>query len=425
MDAQRYTRAVVGLRCAQETRGLFGVAQHPGILYSVPIDLRGAPEGAAIPFRFRVPLAAIPSLGFLSLPDGQSTASAVRWLLEASVGVRYGADLKMQIGFDVLPRDSSPQPALAPVPVIGEDRRAAVWEQASTPLGFVYAERAATIHVGDTEVSVARESRGREGTFLRTEVRYPELHLDLHVEPASWTARTLRTGVLIGDEPFDAAHRVDARDPDQVSGFLRELLDALAGQELSSMDDTTAVLETKDGGGDRIRLTAVLARAKRVAEAIEAARRKIPPPTGTDAALDEWRALATAVGGTLETARLRIDAEMMNAQAMVRFESVSPPRTLLRFLPAARLDVVNALHASGREALDAAADAHARTDLGDLFRMVVRDIEELRIDEGVSVGFAGVPGLSEGAWSAPDVQRRLELMARLARRLGNESGPYR
>lgn len=425
VGAQRYTTATVGLRAIQETRGPFGSGRYPGTLYAVQMDLRTAKDGASIPFRFRVPDDATPSLPFASRPDGETMASALRWVLDVSVGVRFGASVQMQVPFEVLSRKSSAEATLAPVPVIGEDRLAAVWEQASQPLGFVYAERAASMRVGETEVRVTRENRGRDGTFLRAALAYPALHLDLRVAPASWAASTFRTGVLVGDEGFDAAHRVDARDPAQSAAFLQTLLGDLSGHPLRSMDDATLVLETKDGGGDRVRVTAVLARAKRIAGALEEARGRIPPPSGAEATLDEWRALATAVGGELETARMQIVAEMMSALATIRLEQVSPPRTSLRFVPASPVDPSHRVEASGPKELDAVVDTHGRTELGDLFRMAVRDIDELRIDEGMTVGFAGAPGLSVGAWGAADVQRRLELMARLVKRLGNESGPYR
>jgi hypothetical protein len=315
---------------------------------------------------------------------------------------------------------------------VGSDRLRAVWEAAGAPQGLRY--EAQTLHgqFGETSLVIRRDHMGREGIFVVAELRYPELFLDLEVEPATTVQKVVGGGVLIGDPSWDRDHYVRARDEGQVAAVLREIVPSMQNALLRRMDDRTLLVEVRDPGQSGARMERFVAAAVGLATRVDEVRQALPAPPAMRDALDEWRALALQVGGALETARMRIVGELSTMPAEVRLafdDEGQPFTTWVSVSTPSPLD--ESQRFSWKSEDGPAADAIERTYSGEareLLRILVEDVDELTIEPDRIAACFGVPlGVVRNGrtLTGTAVEQRLSRMARLINLLRGHAGPYR
>lgn len=415
--------------------------------YAVKLSAEQAREGEMIPFQFRVPEDAPPELPFGMRPtaDQRTTACvlSLHWYLHADVGVRWGWGPKLHVPFRVLPRSSRPEdaPLRRAPPTVGSDRLRKVWEEVGARFGLVYEGQALRRQLGATALTIRREHRGRDGVFLVAELAYPPLHLDLVVEPASAVRRVIGGGVLIGDGEWDRDHHVIARDPEQSAIVLRKLhprlprskraelprIDGTRDPELRRMDDRSMTVDVRESASV---LEGFARGAVQLAAIVEEVRADLPPPTAMRAVVDEWRALARALSGSLETSRMCVRGQLggLPAEARVAFAADgSPLCTWLSVEPSTPLDAeqVFAWRAEMGPASDAIA-ARFKGSVAELCAVVCQDTTELDLQpDRVLVRLPHPLGLPPTAHGATFAERKLERMAQLAVALRGVAAPYR
>lgn len=421
VEHNRYSEATVGL-VGTETlyNGPHTYGQNEYMRYRVRVGLEEATEGEMLPFHFRLPstvmcqMDRVPKRGLIAL----------RWELELRVGVRWGRDLVLRVPFQVLPRSSRPgdAPARLAPPVVGSDRLGALWQRVGEPHGLAYGAQRLTRQFGQTHLTIRREHRGRDGIHLVAELEYPELHLDLEIEPAK--GFKMRGGVRVGFDDWDREHHVLARDPAQAITMLKGLVPRMKGPTVERMDDRRLRLTFRDSGQKPAVLERFVASAVHLASYAEAMRQDLPPPTGLTAALPTWRRLAERISGTLETARMRIAgrSEMLSTEVRVAFHRGG--EAMCTWLSVAPRTPLDAEHVFGWRAAEGPLSLPQSGEAGELIRAVANQVEELSIEPeriSVRVGLVGID-----PWLTADrVEQKLNRMAQLERVLRGEAGPYR
>lgn len=428
VGSNRYSEVRVGLRGIET---LYDAADQPrttreAMRYQVRLGAEEAGEGEMIPFRFRLPDDAASDLPASPRPDGARGLFALRWDFELVVGIRWASDLTIQVPFAVLPRSERPgdAPARLAPPTVGSDRLRELWTAVGHPHGLTYDAQALFGRVGETEVVIRRDHMGRGGIFVIAELRYPELHLDLEVEPATAVQKMVGGGARVGDPSWDRDHYVIARDEQQVANVLRAILPAMTGATLRRMDDQRLVVEVRDAGLSRARMEQLATATMALARALERTRGRLPPPTGMDGAVEQWRALADRLGAELETARMRVEAQLgqMSAEVRLAFDGEGAPmHTWLSVAPPSPIDEEHRLR---WRAGDGASVEALSGDAREIARVLIGGADELSIEpERVTVRLGQV--LGRDRLDAPQVEQRLSRMAQLVSLLRGQAGPYR
>lgn len=426
----RYSSVTIALRAVQSRYG--AGAYRPSrehVRYSIRVDVSQAREGEMIPFRFTVPVDVPPEYRQLPRPRAGLGLSALMWELEVVVQSHWSSDLTLRIPFGVLPRSDRAGDAplrFAPV-AVGTDRVRALWEAVGRQHGLTYDEQSLRGRMGETELVVRRDHMGRDGVFLVGELTYPELFLELSVEPASAVSRLVGGDVRIGEAEWDRDHTVSARDAHQSAAFMRALLPALKGARLRRLHDRALAVELRDAGQSQAQLQAFVGGAVRLARRFEELRRDLPPRTGMEAAVIGWRELAQKLGAVLETARMRIAGTIGESAIEVRLAldgDGRPDGTWLSVHPTSPIDDAHCFrwHVSAGPASDAIA-LRFSGEIGQLAAILAHEARELRIEpERVAVCVPSVLGLTLPVEAA---ERRIERSVQLAALLRGQVGPYR
>ena len=426
----KQTSIAIGLRAEQTlyypTRRFTSVA---GRCYQIRGTVSEAREGEMVPFRFVLPADAQVGYSQLPRPDRLPGLTALSWMLEVRVGGGWDGDTILRVPFLVLPRSNRPGDAplrIAPI-AIGSDRLRALWEAVGAEHGLTYVEQSLRGVFGETELVIRRDHMGRDGVFLLAELTYPELFLELLVEPASAMRRLVGGDVRVGDGEWDRDHAVSARDAHQSASFLRGLVPAMDGAKLRRLDDRALVVELREPGHTRSRLAGFIAAARRLAERFEQLRRELPPPTGMERAVSGWRELAGKLGGSLETARMRIAGVVGPHAIEVRLALDAdgrPDGTWLSVHPTSPIDDAHRFrwHANAGSASDAIATRFSG-EIGQLAAILAHEARELRIEpERVAVC---VPAVLGSTLPVEAAERRIERSVQLAALLRGQVGPYR
>lgn len=430
----RYSEIKVGLRGVETIYDGGTVrSQHDALRYQIRLGAEEASEGEMIPFRFRLPDEAHADLAHAPRPGGLRGLAALHWQLELIVGVRWGSDLTLRVPFAVLPASSRPGDApsrLAP-PTVGSDRLRAVWEDIGRGLGLTYEAQTLWGAFGETSLVIRRDHAGRNGIFLLAEVRYPELHLSLEVQPATSVQKMVRAGARIGDPAWDRDHCVLARDAAQVSELLRQLIPAMQNASLRRLDDRMMTVAVRDAGQSRARMQRFCAAAVALARAMEEARRNVPPPPAMRGALEEWRELARRLDAELETSRMRIEGQssLLPAEVRLAFDAGGQPlSTWLSVRTPSALDEEHRFRFT-RGDPDSSLEARFRGEALELMRVITKSASEVEIvPERVSVGLDMVLGVyreQSPMFTAAAAEQRLSRMVRLIAILRGQAGPYR
>ncbi len=432
----RYSEVEVGLvgeRLVNEGADWWG--RHPHARHTIRMGAKEAREGEMIAFRVRLPDDIAPDYGPEPRPGGEPGLSALEWSFEIRVCPRAGTDLNLRVPFRVLPASSRPgdAPPAPPLPTVGTDPLHASWTSVGAPLGLRYDAQTLAARFGETDLVIGRDHPVKGAVHGVAEIRYPDLFLDLVVEPASVVRKVIGGGVRVGDAKWDRDHFVGARDEAQAAGMLRAILPALRDLDLQRLDDRSLVVTLKDAGERREPLARFASGVVRLTQAIEAVRVDLPPPTGLGSALADWRDLARTLNAPLETARMRIAGRLAGygAEARLSFDADGRPlHTWLLLRPSAPIDDLRCLVWRSTDGpADEAIAARFDVATADLALAVCENALELRIEPEAMVlclpAPLGVAAPDGRVMAGAEAMGRLESMAQIASLLRGDAGPYR
>lgn len=365
------------------------------------------------------------------------------WQLECKAEIRWGQDLVLRVPVEVIPLQHGERPRLerrAP-PTVGSERVREVWRVVANAHALTFDGARITGAVGACELSVEREHRGRQGVYLRGQLRYPSLHLSIEIEPVRGSIFGSGGGVRFVGQRWDRNHRVHCRDDSQLQAIAMHLRGGLMPLARARMTDEAFSTEVRNAGVSRSRLNAFVGALVSMARAIEGARRDIPPPAAMVEGLASWTALATSMNGSLETARMAIAGVVAGVTTRVHTHwsaTGQPVSTVVEMdAPMSIAEEHRGLFigASDDEAMALEIDAHgsrARAQPGH-GRGRIEDIDDT---PGFSAIVEGAYRLSIDAEQvaitlpAPIVdalplRERLQAMASWIRSLSGAAGPYR
>jgi hypothetical protein len=278
-------------------------------------------------------------------------------------------------------------------------------------------ERAAEGPHGAIEVRVEWTPRER-ATYLRAALEPPSLGLGLRIGPAG-LLDALKADVSVGHPAWDAARRVDAREPTQASAFLAPLV-AIAGETLVSGTDDLLELERIDPTVSAESLAAFVDLVDLVVAAMPQALAAIPPPRGTSC--DRAAALRAArlVRGTFHPGDLALcgflDERTLDARLVFEDGEAKALRIDVAPVPEGTLHL-----GPGRDVASLASLPEAARSIAASLPAAVT----IAIAGGrARVWVAAIPGMLFHV----DHERVLELAEKavmLARSLGAERGPFR
>ncbi len=433
----RYSSVRVGLRALE------GVRRSPHdrhlmdqVSYEIRLPAATVQEGEMVPFSFRLPADAMCEYESTVRPvASRPTASSLSWVLDLAVSTAFRSDLVLRVPFRVLPasKDGEAPLRLAP-PAVGSDRLRAIWEQVGAPLGLRYEAQTLRGSFGETGLVVRRDHQGQDGVYLVAALRYPDIGLDLTVEPASALRKLVGGGVRTGDAKWDGDHYAVARDEEQAAIVLRKLIRPLRSAQLRWLDDHTLAVAVRDTGASRASLERFVSGAAGLAKYFEEqVRTCLPPPTKMQGVLEEWRSLERTLNARLEPARMRIAGQLGEHAAEVRLEldaQGEPLHTGLAVKPSTPIDAGRQLRwmIDDGPASDAIAPRFTG-ELGERLAVICDGARELLVEpELIALCLPAPLGLAreDGAIvSVAFAERRLERMAQLATLLRANAGPYR
>lgn len=441
----RYSHIQVGLRGVETLyEGKTKRGEREYMRYRIRLGAEEALDGEMIPFRFRLPDDAMAELPWTRRPGGKAGLSSVRWEFEIVVGIRWESDLILRMPFRVLPASKRPgdAPARIAPPSIGSDRLRAVWEMAGRPHGLRYQSQTLSGRFGGTTLTIRRDHLGRSGIFIIAELSYPGLHLDLEVEPASAVQKVVGGGAQVGHPSWDRDHYVRARDANQAAELLQAIVPSMTNAILRRMDDGHLIVGVRAPGQSAARMNRFVGATIQLVRAFEAVRVELPPPHRMRGAVDAWRKLAGRLGGTLETARMRIEGSLgaLRVEVRLAFDDAGDPlSTWLSVEPPGEIDREHELRITGTTVdpfalLDARFDGEVR----ELLTIIARGAHEVAIERGrVAVCLPTLLG-AEGGGELPTIggrgaralspsiaEQRLSRLARLVALLRGHAGPYR
>jgi hypothetical protein len=392
-----------------------------GRRYSVAVNV-GSELGGKAPFRFR----------FEDVPPTFETKTfRHRWELVftprhggviAALAGTFGAhDLVVPVQVVESPSLAARSPTLV-APSIGDSRMQELLAEVvrSRPgwrVEGLALERAAEGPHGAIEARVEWTPRER-ATYLRAVLEPPSLGLGLRIGPAG-LLDVLSADVAAGHPAWDAARRVDAREPAQASAFLAPLV-AIAGETLVSGTDDLLELERIDPTVSAESLASFVDLVDEVVQTLPRALAAIPPPRGTSC--DRVAALRAArlVRGTFHPGDLALrgflDERTLDARLVFEDGEAKALRIDVAPVPEGTLHL-----GPGRDVASLASLPEAARPLAASLPAAVT----VAIEGGrARVWVAATPGVLFGV----DHERVLALAEQavmLARSLGAEQGPFR
>ncbi len=414
VEFNSYKGVVIAL-CGSERISLPRQIDHNELArYQIYLPCDDLIEGRSFPFRMRLPERLAPSFA--------SRLWTIGWEVELTIRIRWGRDLVLRVPVTVIParfRALESKSYRAP-PDVGSARAEAVWTAVAQRHGLTF--HGATMHgdVAGVSVTIRREHQGRRGVFLVAELGYPSLDLDLAVQPRG-RRRGGSDGALWSDR-WQAKHRVEAREPDQLAALAERIRDPLDRLGDATIHDNAARFQLRSGGVSHSELDSFTEAAVVLARGLDEARRAIPPPAAMAPALDRWRHLAADLDGELTTAKMAIECTLGGNPAAIRTEWLpdgSPLETQIELRPTLPLAVDLLVRPSQFASLPVTlADHPAAAAL--ISRAVAGEVRSLELRRDLVAVTLPAP-VSEPAWLAG----RLRLLAELARALASSAPPYR
>lgn len=271
--------------------------------------LDGAPaEGAAIPFRVRLPESATATFACDMIPGHPLRVTTH---LEVRVIVAWGEDAVLTAPIVVTPRSTNPNDARGWVAPVGRERQVLVWRSIAEKIGLVTDEEAQrmTSQRGGVTIAITAEHRDKD-YYLVARLGWQDLGLDLEVGERRWTDALATSLVKSDNDEVDERLRVHLREPAQARAIVDALDDALVFDDVA-IDDRGALLSSRRAPHVADVLELFVLEALTFAEKVDAAISLLAPPILFAADVPSWEALATRLRGRLERGRMWIhDAQV-------------------------------------------------------------------------------------------------------------------
>jgi hypothetical protein len=402
--------------------------------YSWKFATRTVDEEGALgrEMRFEVPIPAAVQ------PSCEGPVWRWEWWIEARAITQWKRDVALSAPLTILPRGwvrpggGAAAAGIAAPPTIGSDRVHAVWESVAAATGLALDERDRLIgRRADADVVVRREHCGSAGVYLVGEIAVASLGLGLDVRPAGRLARmTAGWGghLVIGDPDFERRHHIEGREEAQVAAFLddalRARLDAFGDFRL---EDAAVRVQQRDAGLNPKKLVEFVRAVLDVADAIPAARARVPAPAAMAEGLGGWRELAARLGAPLETTCMAVRGHLHGRAADVVTEwehAEEPARTRITLAAEPALDAAYALAVTvtpeAPPALDALPIGRWPAEARAVLAPLLEGAESLEVASERTVVV-----LPRGLVDPAPALDRLDLMARLQLALRVTQGPYR
>ena len=246
------------------------------------------PPEEGLPVPFRVVLGRGIGVGLIG------SLFELTWHLEAIADVVWGFDARLLMPVTLVPPATAaagpkdPRRWVAPV---GRERRALTW--------------ATVVLRPEGDLGHSLQERGAQGLHALATLRWPDLGIDLQVEPRSLTDLFVRE-VDLG--PSDAARRVTvrAREDAQARAVLGDALEALATLREVHLDDEGGTLAAPGGAPTVAQLEAFVTAAVAATRALAFGVTRVPPPQAMAKSLAAWEAFAQGHGARLVVGSMRI-----------------------------------------------------------------------------------------------------------------------
>lgn len=267
----------------------------------------GSPvEGAAIPFRVRLPDKATPTFDTKGVVRGQMSFLHVRTHIEVRAVVAWGEDVVLRVPVKVATKASAPRQQLGWVAPVGRERQMLVWRAAAEHAGLIAdpdAQRMTT-QSGSVTVEVTAEHREKD-FFLIAKLGWPNLGLDLEVNERKWTDALALNLVRSGDERIDERFAAHVREPAQAKAIVETLASVMDFEEVA-INDVGAVLAKRGAPHVPEKLEPFCKAALRAAAAFDESLGRIAPPQLFVADVPAWEAMAERLRGRLDIGRMWI-----------------------------------------------------------------------------------------------------------------------
>jgi hypothetical protein len=368
-------------------------------------------EGSPVPFR--VALGRGIGIGLIG------SLFELTWHLEAIADVVWGFDAKLIMPVTLVPPatvtagSKDPRRWVAPV---GRERRALTWATVAEKLGLANdaEQERMTATLGAIDLAITLQDRGAEGLHALATLRWPDLGLDLQVEPRSLTDLFVRE-VDLG--PSEAARRVTvrAREDAQARAVLGDATDALAAVKEVHLDDAGGTLAAPGGAPTVPQLEAFVTAALAATRALAFGVARVPPPQAMATCVAAWEAFAQSHGARLVVGAMRIRDVRLGTE-------VGEIVTLWR--GAGEIEGT-AVRVAMSPPLDAPLDLDSPAlsqEARDLARAITADARGVRL--GPDALEALVAGPLEDLASVEPLLERLAMLARAVRG-APAAGPYR
>lgn len=244
-------------------------------------------EGAAIPFRFRVPRDVTPSF--------DAGMIALTWGFEARVlGINTATAQTLPVVIGAFQGSPSAERRR---PRIGSGRWRDVWVEAAAHAGLALDDddlvMSGSMHGCQASVSIARE--GEHAGALSGELSWPSWEIGLRVARGSLTER-----VFGAEEDTLGPYRIEGHERAQVRAAVSERLRAaLLAFDGIEMDDGRAVVNSRWPAHEPAALRAFIERLLALAAAVREASAGVSPPSSMASIAPSWAAFAGEVGGRL------------------------------------------------------------------------------------------------------------------------------
>jgi hypothetical protein len=269
----------------------------------------GSPaEGAAIPFRVRLPDKATPTFNTDGVLNNRAQQSfmQVRTHVELRAVVAWGEDVILRVPVLVATKASAPRQQLGWVAPVGRERQMIVWRAAAERMGLIADPNAQrmTAQSGVVTVEVTAEHREKD-FFLIAQLGWPNMGLDLEVNERKWTDALAVNLMKSGDENVDERFAAHVREPAQAKAIVETLASVMDFEEVA-ITDQGAVLTIRGAPHVPEKLEPFCKAALRAAEAFDQALKRIAPPHLFAADVPAWEAMASRLRGRLDIGRMWI-----------------------------------------------------------------------------------------------------------------------
>jgi hypothetical protein len=258
------------------------------------------------------------------VPGFEVQGFSVEWFLEVVADVAWARDPKVWIPVQIRARGLAEEGMRRAPLAVGSERLALVWSKVAEQTGLELGDGVLRGAVGDTEIEIRREHRGRKGVFVVGELVYPDLGIDL------------RPAEKKDEQPLCG------RDATQVEWLCGKLEEALTDRPPSEADDTHMLWELDDAGQRVDRMVTFCTEVRAVAGKLEPARSQIPPPESMLDQMASWESAAGRLGGVLHRGKMAITAsrEEIDLELCTEFHvSGEPARLVLEMRPTMPIDV--------------------------------------------------------------------------------------